>query len=62
MDFEFSVKEAEDRVSSMDGVDGFKDRELRTILLALEAGLKDPRTGAQFDAYVMLKEVCDSSQ
>lgn len=55
--FEAKVIEAEKRVAHMDTLDGGKDRALRTIFLALECGLHRPETGADYDAYVMLKEV-----
>ncbi len=55
--FNDQVKAAERRVATMDEVDGKKERDLRTILLALECGLKSPGTGAHFDAYVMLKDI-----
>ncbi len=54
--FKVEVEKARKRVRGMDCVDGFKDRYLSTILFALECGLKNPETGAQFDAYVMLEE------
>ncbi len=59
MSFEENVANAVVMISVGDVIDGFKNRELETILAALECGLKRPETLAQFDAYVMLKEVCD---
>ena len=60
MSFEQKVKEARKRVDHYDQIDGFKERHLRVILFALEAGLKR-RDGCEFDAYVMLKDVVESS-
>lgn len=48
------VAEARERVDSFDEIDTFKDRALSTIVAALEAGIKRPESGAQFDALVML--------
>ena len=56
-DFSACLAKAENNVKDLDGHDGYKDRDLRTILAALEAGLINPETNAHFDAYVMLKEV-----
>ncbi len=58
-EFKQRVIEAERNVRRMDQIDGRPDRELRTVLFALEAGLKNPETGAGFDAYVMLRDVVD---
>jgi hypothetical protein len=55
-EFRDAVDAAFDRVSGMDEVDGLQDRDPKTILAALKAGLKNPATGAQFDAWVMLSE------
>ena len=55
--FDSEVAEARKRVMSFDEGDGFNDRGLLTILFALEAGLRHPETGAQYDAYVMLRDV-----
>ena len=49
---------AQKRVESFDKIDGEKDRNLLTILFALEAGLKEDIDCA-FDAYIMLKEITD---
>lgn len=51
------LQEAEKRVAEMDSVDGWKDRNLTTILAALEAGLKNPISGGHYDAYVMLRDI-----
>jgi hypothetical protein len=61
-EFDLQLLEAKNRVKSMDEADGFKDRDLNTILLALECGIKRPETGAQFDAYVMLLDVCKGAK
>ncbi len=58
-EFDHAVMLAGCRVRAMDDVDGFHDRDLRTILFALEAGLRDPDNGSQFDAYYMLKDKVD---
>ena len=57
MDFEKHMDDARKRVAAMDRIDGVCDRHLATICAALEAGLKRPETGAQFDALVMLLDV-----
>ena len=55
--FDAECLKAKARVRNMDRADGFKDRELRTIFLALECGLKHPDTGTQFDALFMLSDL-----
>jgi hypothetical protein len=55
-EFKSHVTKATSEVHAMDSIDGFQDRELRTILVALEAGLRNPETNAAWDAYVMLAE------
>ena len=55
---EFYVK-AVKNVADLDAVDGHKDRRLLTICAALEAGLRNPLTNAQYDALVMLREVAE---
>lgn len=52
--FEDHVRVARERVTAMDRVDG-GDRLFGTIQSALEAGIRRPSTGAQYDAYVMLE-------
>jgi len=59
--FQNEVERAIYRVKHMDAIDGAKDRKLSTILAALEAGLRKPRTGGQYDAYVMLQEVVNAN-
>lgn len=56
-DFNKQYMEAKRRVAAFDKQDGFKDRHLGTILTALQAGLKQPHTGAQYDALVMLEDL-----
>jgi hypothetical protein len=60
--FEDSVREARRRVVSMDMTDGFVDRYLPTILMALECGLRNPALGAEFDAYVMLQDLLNKAR
>jgi hypothetical protein len=55
--FEENKQRAIRNVASLDDADGYKDRQLRTILFALEAGLRNPETNAQFDALVMLEDI-----
>jgi len=49
---------ARQHVTKMDQTDGFRDRDMKTILFALQCGLNRPETNAQFDALVMLEDVC----
>jgi hypothetical protein len=56
-EFDKEYKHAKKRVAELDAVDGFPDRHLGTILSALEAGLKHPKTGAHYDALVMLEDL-----
>lgn len=53
---------AVENVRALDEADGFEDRSLRTIATALEAGLRNPGTNAQFDAFAMLVDLCDKVQ
>jgi hypothetical protein len=55
-DFDERVKKAEKTVAFMDQHDGWTDRELPTVLAALECGLKRPETNSHFDAFVMLRD------
>lgn len=48
---------ARDRVRGFDKIEGSEDRSLETIAIALESGLKNPETEAQFDALWMLKDL-----
>lgn len=57
MGFMDSMKRARDRVKSLDSIDGTEDRSIQTIAIALEAGLKNPETEAQYDALWMLKDL-----
>lgn len=56
-EFETNVRAAELRVKAMDDIDGFKDRYPKTILFALEAGLRGATNEAAFEAYVMLRDL-----
>jgi hypothetical protein len=60
MTFEDKVRLAEIRVDAMDHADGFADRDLRTILLALENGLRS-NSGSEYDAFVMLRDIALST-
>lgn len=57
MSFEGEMALARRRVDRMDKVDGFKPRDPNTIWCALEAGLRCPETGSQYDALVMLEDL-----
>jgi hypothetical protein len=59
--FEENKQRAIRNLASLDDADGYKDRQLRTILFALEAGLRNPESNAQFDALVMLEDLVSSS-
>lgn len=50
---------ARKRVTELDRVDGYKDRSLGTIIVALESGISMPGNthGAEWDALVMLEEL-----
>lgn len=52
-----AVIEATDRVHAMDIMDGRKDRDISTIAATLNAGIRNPASGAQFDALVMLLDL-----
>lgn len=56
-EFENRIDKARLRVVEMDLMDGAADRGLRTILAAMEAGIKNPDSGAQFDAVAMLRDI-----
>jgi hypothetical protein len=60
MTFEDNVRLAEIRVDAMYHADGFADRELLTILLALEEGLRCG-SGSEYDAFVMLRDIALST-
>ena len=55
--FEDRLRQATREVQELDEVDGWPDRELSTILYALEAGLKRPESNCAFHAYVMLLDL-----
>jgi len=61
--FRQHLEAAKKRVAEMDEVDGFKDRELATIVQALKTGLRYPDNlevfGCAFDALVMLADVAN---
>ena len=54
--FNDRLNKARKAVAALDGIDGCKDRELKTILMALVCGLNHPETNAQFEALVMLDD------
>jgi hypothetical protein len=58
--FEQNKQRAIRNVADLDHADGYKDRQLTTIIFALEAGLKNPKSNAQFDALVMLEDLVSS--
>jgi hypothetical protein len=60
--FEQRMAEARARVNELDKVDGHKDRDLKTIWAALDAGLRHPECGAQYDALVMLEDLTGRRQ
>ena len=62
VDFDDCAREARRRIEQMDVVDGIADRSPGAILAALECGLLNPETGAQFDAFVMLQDLNVSIQ
>ena len=52
------LQRARDRVAEMDEIDGYKERELRTIQLALIVGLRNPgKIAAAFEALAMLEDL-----
>jgi len=57
MSFDTEMAKARKRVASLDRQDGYKERSLGTIASALEAGLRHPDNGAQYDALVMLGDL-----
>lgn len=56
-EFDKRIRKATSDVKAMDAIDGAEDNSLVTVLFAMEAGLKNPESGAQYDAYVMLKRI-----
>ena len=50
------VEKARGIVHSLDAIDDHQDRKWSTIISALEAGLRNPKSDAAFEAYVMLLE------
>jgi hypothetical protein len=61
--FRQQLEAAKKRVAKLDEVDGYKDRELTTIMLALKTGLRHHDNqegfGCAFDALVMLADVAN---
>ena len=61
--FRQHLEAAKKRVAEMDEVDGFKDRELATIVQGFKTGLmyhdKEEVFGCAFDALVMLADVAN---
>lgn len=55
-EFELMKVQARRRIDEMDAIDGFRDRELKTIAFALEAGLKNKDIKCAMDALVMLED------
>lgn len=55
--FNKRVEKARKDVAAMDKHDGYEERELRTIFLALHCGLQEKNLSAAFDALVMLEDV-----
>ena len=51
---------AEAHVARLDALDGWKDRDIKTIWSALSCGLKNPSTNAHYEALVMLEEIAKS--
>lgn len=60
-EFQERLKKAKKNVSDMDAIDG-GDRSLGTIIAALQAGIRNPDTNAQFDALVMLIDIDEFSR
>ena len=58
--FEDNVKAARTSVQEMDAIDGFKDRNILAVLLAVECGLRSPELNTGFEAYVMLQDIVES--
>ena len=60
--FDKCKAKARKNVDDMDAVDGFQDRNSGTVLAALECGLKNPDTNAQFDALVMIEDILSNER
>jgi hypothetical protein len=56
-DYERKKKQAAITVAALDRLDGYKDRELRMIAIALECGLKYPKSNCQYEALIMLEDL-----
>lgn len=48
IEFDRKLSEARKRVEAMDEIDGYEERDIRTIYFALECGLRNKETGADF--------------
>lgn len=57
--FNQEVQKAKIRVMRMDSIDGHAERHLKTILMALKAGIVLNNRDAMFEAYYMLSDVTD---
>ena len=55
--FEQLKAKARRNVQRLDACDGFADRNIGTVLDALDCGLRFPETNAQFDALIMLEDI-----
>ena len=60
--FEACKAWARKNIAELDGVDGWKNREIGTIYAALEAGLRRPESNSAFDALVMLEDLYKQSR
>lgn len=59
--FQEKLEKAKKNVSDMDAIDG-GDRSVGTIIAALQAGIRNPDSNAQFDALVMLMDIDEFSR
>jgi len=57
MSFDEEMAAARGRVAEFDKIDRYRERGPGAIAAALEAGLRNPEGGAQYDALVMLRHV-----
>lgn len=56
-EFARQLKAAITRVAAFDKADLIKDRSPQMTMAALEAGIRNPSSGAHFDAYAMLDDL-----
>lgn len=56
-EYDRCLQKAKESVAFMDSVDGFADRDHKTILFALECGIRRPETNAHFESLVMLHDL-----